>query len=47
MKGPIVRITPHELHINDPDYWDAVYPGSQKPTDKYPPFTEMFGMSVF
>lgn len=43
-KGPIVRITPHELHIKDKDYYDEVYPGSQKPTDKDPAIAGAFGM---
>ena len=33
--GPIVRISPHELHILDPDYFDQIYTGASAPKDKY------------
>ena len=26
--GPVVRINPHELHIDDPEYWEVVYSAS-------------------
>lgn len=42
VKGPIVRINPYELHIYDKDYYDEVYPGSYKPTDKSPSSTGAF-----
>jgi cytochrome P450 len=34
--GPVVRITPNELHIDDPDYYDVVFCNSQpsRPIDK-------------
>ncbi|KAH0542567.1 hypothetical protein FGG08_003072 [Glutinoglossum americanum] len=38
--GPIVRIGPHELHIDDPDFFDTFY--NQK-TDKWEWFTRQFG----
>ena len=44
--GHIVRITPDELHINDVDYYEEVYPGSHKPTDKSPASSGAFGKHV-
>jgi hypothetical protein len=33
-KGPIVRITPNEVHFNDPEFIDTLYPGPGRKTDK-------------
>ena len=34
-KGPVIRINPHEIHCNDPDFIDDIYAGSSRKTDKY------------
>lgn len=41
--GPIVRISPFELHINDPEYYDELYNGVSKKRDKYPWALKIFG----
>ena len=41
-KGPIVRINPYEIHINDPEYIDEVYPGSSRRTAKWDWAAKMF-----
>jgi len=33
-QGPIVRINPWELHIDDLDYFDELYAGSGKKREK-------------
>lgn len=34
--GPIIRINPYEVHINDPDFYDEIYVYSNKgKTDKW------------
>ncbi|KIW89237.1 uncharacterized protein Z519_10090 [Cladophialophora bantiana CBS 173.52] len=40
--GPIVRISPWELHIDDPDYYEVLYSRSS-PRNKYKYFANMFG----
>ncbi|EEP75342.1 conserved hypothetical protein [Uncinocarpus reesii 1704] len=40
--GPIVRISPHELHIDDPEYYDVLF-SRDSPRDKYEYYTRQFG----
>jgi cytochrome P450 len=44
--GPIIHITPFELHISDPEFYDEVYASSasNRKRNKYPLFYESFGM---
>jgi cytochrome P450 len=40
--GPIIRITPTELHIDDPDYYETLYSRASR-RDKYSYFSGRFG----
>ncbi|KAF2269775.1 putative P450 monooxygenase [Lojkania enalia] len=42
--GPIVRISPCEIHIADPDFYDSVYTGSSNPRDKWWFTARLFGV---
>lgn len=35
MPGPIIRISPHELHVNDPSFFDTIYRQEGR-WDRYP-----------
>ncbi|KAL4999998.1 cytochrome P450 [Aspergillus recurvatus] len=41
--GPIVRITPREIHIKDPYFYDEIYTSSARKRNKDPNFVGMFG----
>ncbi|KIX97334.1 uncharacterized protein Z520_06786 [Fonsecaea multimorphosa CBS 102226] len=43
--GPIIRINPYEIHIDDPEYYDEIYTGPTKPRDKWAWSASMFGNS--
>ncbi|KAI9926006.1 hypothetical protein ASPWEDRAFT_107650 [Aspergillus wentii DTO 134E9] len=40
--GPIVRINPREIHINDPSYYDEIYASSSRIREKDPKFVSSF-----
>ncbi|KOC14711.1 benzoate 4-monooxygenase cytochrome P450 [Aspergillus flavus AF70] len=40
--GPVVRINPRELHINDPYYYEQIYAGSSRIREKDPRFIGVF-----
>jgi hypothetical protein len=33
-KGPLIRVSPHEVHWNDPEFIDQAYPTTLRKTDK-------------
>ena len=33
--GPIIRISPMEVHIQDPDFYDEIYTGATRKRDKW------------
>lgn len=41
--GPIVRINPYEVHINDIEFYDQIYSSASKRRDKWSFTTKMFG----
>lgn len=43
MSGPIVRVTPHELHVRDSEYYDEIYAPSAKKRDKWTGFVTVTG----
>ncbi|KAF2728852.1 cytochrome P450 [Polyplosphaeria fusca] len=44
--GPIVRVSPRELHISDPEFFDTIYASSTAPrrTNKDPHFVRFIGL---
>lgn len=44
--GPIVRINPHELHVADPAFYDSIYVGPGRRTEKWEYSARMFGTTT-
>ena len=43
LTGPIIRISPHELHVNDPRFIDQLYASRGKKRDRYSFYSKALG----
>jgi hypothetical protein len=43
--GPIVRITPREIHINDPEFYDEIYAPSSRRREKDPAHVPLYSVT--
>lgn len=43
--GPIVRVSPDELHVNDPSFFPELMPAGKHRRDKYPRAMQVFGFA--